>query len=524
MARDQTSTVELPDIADPGGLASPGTPASRDRDIARLATGAGVSLIGKLVGRGIHVLGQVILARLLGPAAFGIYAIGWTLVHILGLIAPLGLDVGVVRYAPRYWRTSPPHLRGVILQSLGWSTFSSFLTGAALFLAAPWLADGVFQEPELTAVIRLFSLALPTMTGLRVAAAATRVTQRMKYSVYAMELCQPIVHLLLVVACGVAGLGLLGGVAAAVVSFGAAFTLALYYLKRLFPEAFTPGLQAPPVARKLLTFSLPTSFAGMTVMLSLWVDRLLVGYFRPAAEVGIYQACSQSAMVFAIILAGFNTILSPLIVDLFQQRQKARLQELYRVSTRWGLYISLVIFLVIAIAARQILSLVFGSEYAAGGSALILLAFGQLTVAATGATGMLMVMTGHQNRWFALSGCTLMLNIVLNVVLVPGWGITGAALATATALSALSLGGILQVRNRLHLWPYDRTYLKGLLATAFAILAVLALHGSGNGSPFLSALLATLVFTASLVFAGLEGEDRQIVALVRERLGLSGGH
>jgi O-antigen/teichoic acid export membrane protein len=489
-----------------------------DNDVVKLATGAGVSLTGKLLGRGVHVLGQVILARLLGPTAFGLYAIGWTILRIVGLIAPLGLGRGVIRFAPRYWRASPSGLKGVLFQSLGMAFLSGLVAGALVYWAAPWLANAVFAEPELTSVIRLFSLALPLMTVLRVAAAATRVSQRMQFSVYAQELGQPAANLLLVAAFGLAGFGLLGGVAAAVISFAVALMLALYFVKRLFPEAFSAGLKSPPFAKKLLAFSLPASLGGMSFMLCLWVDRLIVGHFRSASDVGIYQACSQSAMVFAIILSGFTSILSPLIVDLMRKEEKARLEELYRVSTKWGLYMSLMVFLLISSAPYQVLSVVFGRDYAPGGTVLVILAFGQLASAGTGAIGPLMIMTGHQNRWLVLSGSALLLNVALNFLLIPRWGITGAAIATATAITSLSLCGLLQVRRVLKLWPYDRRYFKGLVATAVTVLILVLLHWSGNGSPFSGLLLVLLIFPTTLFLVGLEAEDREIVGLVRRRL------
>lgn len=68
-------------------------------DAARLAKGAGVLLGGRLLGRGISFAVQIVLGRLLGPALFGLYAIGWNVFLLLGLTASLGLEHGVVRYA-----------------------------------------------------------------------------------------------------------------------------------------------------------------------------------------------------------------------------------------------------------------------------------------------------------------------------------------------------------------------------------------------------------------------------------------
>ena len=117
-----------------------------------------------------------------------------------------------------------------------------------------------------------------------------------------------------------------------------------------------------------------------------------------------------------------------------------------------------------------------------------------------------------------LSSGALLLNILLNILFIPRWGILGAALATAISMSALSLLGIVQVKRTLNLWPYDRRYGKGVFAITATVLAVMLLHWSGIGSPFWGVLIASVVFPASLWLVGLEAEDRQVVDLVRERI------
>jgi O-antigen/teichoic acid export membrane protein len=495
-------------------------------DVTRLATGAGISLAGKLVGRGLHVVGQIVLARLLGPAVFGLYAIGWTLLHMIGVIALLGLDQGVIRYGPRYWRTDAAGLKGVLFQSLGLALLSGLLMGAGLYLAAPWLATQVFGKPDLAPVLRLFALAFPLITGLRVAAAATRVSERMQFSVYSQEIGQPATNLLLILVFYLLGWHLLGAVAAGVASFGLAFLLALYYIRRLFPESFTPHLEYPGMVRELIHFSLPASFAGMFTIFTLWVDRLIVAYFRPAAEVGIYQAVSQSSILFAIILSAFNSIFAPIIVDLHRKGEKARLEELFRVSTKWGLYLCLPVFLVICFAPGELLAVIFGSPYAVGWLPLVILSAGQMVSAGTGAVGLLLMMTGHQNRWLWLSGTMMLVNVVLNLVLIPRWGITGAALATACAVSGLYLLGLLQVKRTLRLWPYDRRYLKGLLAAAVTTVALFLLRTWTAAPPVLDLLLTLLVsaavFGAVLLLSGLDAEDREFLRVARARLASAG--
>jgi hypothetical protein len=98
----------------------------------------------------------------------------------------------------------------------------------------------------------------------------------------------------------------------------------------------------------------------------------------------------------------------------------------------------------------------------------------------------------------------------------------GAALATACAVSALFLSGLLQVRYVLGLWPYDRRYLKGLAAAASAAATLLLLRTAEVGPPTLSLILMAStsigVFGVTLLLLGPESEDREFVHLVQARL------
>ncbi len=344
----------------------------------------------------------------------------------------------------------------------------------------------------------------------------------MKYEVYTLDLIQPAAGLVLLVLFYLMGLGLFGAVVASVASFAIAFIVALFYVKHLFPEVFSRQLRSTPVAKQLITFSLPTLLAGIFVNYMLWGDRLLVGFFLSAAEVGIYQAAAQSSIVFAVIIGAFNVIFSPMIPGLHHTREKKRLEELFRVSTKWALYLSLPLYLTICFAPREIMIVVFGPEYVSGFSTLIILSTGQLINAGTGTVGQLLVMTGFQNRWFSLSAVMSFASIALSLLLIPRLGLVGAALGTAGSVSGLFILGLLQVRHCLGLWPYDRRYLKGLLATALSLAALFVLSLIDITSPMFSLMLTLFVsagvFGSTLLFLGLDSEAWEFIRMIRARL------
>lgn len=493
--------------------------------VGRLAAGAGVTLIGKTMGRGLELLKQVALARLLGPEIFGLYAIAWNLFTVVVTIVQLGLPHGLTRFAAHYWRREDGAFKGVVVFSLGVTLISSLVATGLLLLAASWLAVSVFKEPELVEAIRLFALGIPLLAGLRLVAVGTRVSQRMRYAVFAEEIVQMLFNLLLFLVFYLIGWQLFGAVLATVLSFAPALALAIYYLVRLFPELLTVRMQTRVTLGQLMTFSLPTAVSGMFGMLVGRLDRIFLGYFRPAAEVGIYQAAAQLSMLFAtVVLGSFNAILTPMIADLHQQSEMERLQELYRVTTKWTLYVSLPLFLIVAFASHEIMYIVFGEQYVDGALPLLVLSAGQLFNAATGAVGFLLVMTGRQNRWFVISTVMLIFLVLLNWAFIPAIGSLGAALSTTLTVSMLYLIGLHQVRTQIRLWPYDRRYVKGLLAAASTVGALFLLHALPALSPLPTLLLTTatsfVTFIGALLLLGPDEEDHELMRVFRARIGI----
>jgi O-antigen/teichoic acid export membrane protein len=490
----------------------PPTPAAAFTEMtATLAGGAGLSLAGKFAGRLLGFLGDIAAARILGPVIFGLYAIGWTVLRTLTLVTPLGLDRGVIFFAAPHWKKDDPLVRRIIDRSAWMALISGSVLGGLFFLAAPFLAANIFQKPDLTYIFRWFSLSFPLSSVLAVIISATKITLNMQYSVWIQDVGQPAAGLFFLFLFYLLGQRLLGVLASDVASFAAALLLAVLVLRRLFPQSMDRREPHPYHAKTLLAFSIPTALAGVFSPFLIWADRLFVGLFRSASETGVYQAVSQTSVIFSIILVAFSAIVTPMITPLHKKKQIRLLEELYRVSTKWGLYFSLPIFGWLCIYSREILSALFGPSYAWGWPALVVLATGQLVNVGTGTVGPMLTMTGHQKQWLAISGIALLLNLCLNGFLVPRWGMMGAALGTASSLTFLFVVGVCQIRKSVGIWPYDRRFVKGAVAGIFSGAIYWILHAAyplENLPGLVFVLFAGIaVFLLGVLALGFDRED-----------------
>lgn len=491
-----------------------------DQDYRNLARGASVSFVGRMANSGLAAGTQILLARFLGRQEFGLFAIGWTVIKLGSLLGAVGLHHGVIRFGARHWPGAMPDIRQVVRVSMIWTLSLSLFLGAALFLAADPIAVLIFDDPALSGVMRIVAFALPFAAALKVGAAGTRISQKTKYTAISEDILRPTLSFAAVLGLLIIGLRASNALLAVGVSYAVSFLLVAYYLRRLFwrGDAGDPSAPSGEFQRALIAFSLPTFLAGFSTTLINRSDRLFLAYFLEPADVGVFQAASQGAVIFTMILSAFNAIFSPMIAELHGKGEHRRLNELYKVTTKWGFYLAIPVYLVFVVLAGEIMTFVFGPGYAGGAAVFAILSTAQLLSVATGAVGFMLLMTGNQKRWLAISGAMVVTHVVANLLLIPSFGIEGAALATAIGVGGLFLIGLTAVRRSLRLWPYDRRYWKGVLAALVALLALLGLEPYLASARWLmiaeASLLCAAVFFASLVLLKLEQEDRAILKIV----------
>jgi O-antigen/teichoic acid export membrane protein len=489
---------------------------SDSRAGTQLAYGAGVNILGRGLGRVLQAGVEILVARLLGPLSYGLYAIGWTMLQIAGQGAQFGLDQAVIHYGTAYRGYDESKFKNVVVSSVLLAFLSGGIAGALLMVAAPWIAQHVFHKPELTSVIRWFAPAFSFLAGLRVIAGATRITKRMVYSVLAEDLVQSAANIaLFLLFYYLIGLRLFGAVAATVSSLAIAALLGIFILVRLYPEIRTSAVPYRPSVAGLLAFSFPTVLAGLFSRTIPRVDRIVIPIFFSATDVGIYAAAARITVLFSIIMGSFGAIASPLFADLFNKENRRELSELYGISTKWSFYLGLPLFLIMLFASEGLLAVLFGGQYLGAVVPLEILAVGQLVNVATGPVGVLLIMTGRQKEWLGISTAALVVAVALNFMLIPRWGIIGAAAASALSVMVLFGGGLLYARTALGIWPYDLRYLKGCLAAIISGACLLLLRAFGLDEGTLGLLLiatcAYLVFFVTLALLGLEKEDREFL-------------
>ena len=490
-----------------------------DQLAKNVARGGGIVVAGTIIGKAAHFLLQVLLSRCLKAQAYGMYCLGFTIIVFVVSISSLGLQGGVVRFGSLYMgEGDKARTKGTLIVAIVLSSLASVFAGILLFTFSGTIAARIFDNPDLAGIIQIFSISVPFATLIIMIACIARAFHLMQYDIGLRSVLPPVVRIILIGSAFLLGFGLRGVVLAFLASNILCVLLGTYLLWRIFPDIVSK-LKPIYETRRLLRFSLPVLIAGFANLLLVRIDRLMLGWLRGTSDVGIYNAASITALHAGFMLNAFNASFSPVISDLYNRKKNEELKRLFQMTTRWILTVSLPIALILISFPNSIMTL-FGPGFRPGWPVLIVLSSACLVNAGVGSAGFMLIMSGRQNIELFNTIAMVSLNVTLNIWLIRLYGITGAAIATGGSMAAINIIRLIEIGLFLKIQPYNRKYIKPLLAGLIAI-AIPLFIGSDPGTGLvwiIYSIAMALIYGVSLYLFGFDEEDRVISSIVKGKI------
>jgi len=176
----------------------------------------------------------------------------------------------------------------------------------------------------------------------------------------------------------------------------------------------------------------------------------MIGMFRTETEVGVYNVTLKVAMLTSVGLFAINSIAAPKFAEFYGKEDMKGLAKIAQQSTKLIFWSSFPILLILFIFPSFILG-IFGGEFKVGVFALIILALGQFVNSISGSVGYILQMTGKHKVFQNIILAATIINIVLNVFLIPVYGINGAAFASMVSLMFWNLTSVVYIRKNLNI-------------------------------------------------------------------------
>lgn len=488
-----------------------------DRELVGMARGGSLNLVSALVSQGALLGITLVMVRLLGKREVGLYAQAFAFLVLLGLLSLSGFRAGLTRFvAVHLADRDRPAVHGTTRLGVGISTAGAVVLGALLFFFAPALVSGAFNDDQLILPLRYVALALPAATYTDAALSATQGFRTMKAYALIGMVFEPLTRFLLTTALIAAGFGLTGAMVALLISNYAAALLAFAALHRMLGPK---PARLRYAVRELFGFSTVSWFASLASSGLVWADTILLGHFRPSAEIGVYNVSTRIVMLATFVATPISASFAPRIAHLYHRRNMASLERAYAAATSWVLRLSLPAFVVLLAFSSDLLGL-FGHEYRVGAQVTIILAIGKVIDSATGPCGVMLNQSGRPGLSMIDNVGALVLNVGLNLWLIPSHGILGSAVAWQVSLIVVNTARVLQVWVVMRMLPFDATVMKGFVAAVVSF-------GAGAGvrallpAPWqlpVGALAIVAAYVGVLLLLGFSSEDRLVLRGLRRRL------
>ncbi len=181
--------------------------------------------------------------------------------------------------------------------------------------------------------------------------------------------------------------------------------------------------------KQILSGSYPLLLVESSSFIGTWVEQVMLGIFATHEDVGIYNVCVKYAILTSISLRSVNSISAPKFSEYFFQNDYKTLGKVVRKSTKMTFWAAFPVTLIYIILPGFCLG-IFGKSFTHGTMALSLLGISGLINVMTGSVGPLLQMTGHQKTLHRILWIGVFLEIILNWILIPLYGVTGAAIAS----------------------------------------------------------------------------------------------
>jgi len=386
-------------------------------------------------GAVFSLIASLIVTRALGATEYGIvaYALSW--MSILSIPAKLGTDSIIVREVSIL---KGKHEFNKIIGLFILSTKTVFLSSFIVFsvsMAVFWK----FGNASLLLPLLFSLLMLPFISINSIQQAVIRGCNKVLRSQAPEMILNPLLLISIIGSGALVGFHFTHkGVLLLHLLITIVISLVLFRMVTLLYPAIKPINPSRQELQSLAKSILPFTLIGAMSIINGRADVVMIGVIDSTESAGIYNIATNGADLISFMLVAVNIVLAPIIARLYSQKEIFNLETILRKASKVAVIATLPILAIFAFAGGWLLDL-FGPRFIDGQHALIILSIGQLVNAGAGSVALLLNMSGHEKNTAIGFGMAAIGNVILNIILIPEFGINGAAIATFTSTSVWNI-------------------------------------------------------------------------------------
>ncbi len=393
------------------------------------------SIVIKVFGLGFSLITAIVLARTLGPEQYGVYSYVLAIVSILAIPAMFGLPSLIVRETAK---AEVQQEWGLIRGLWSWAnriTASLSVLIAVIAAVFLWLNRDSFSQIQfLTFAWGLAFIPLSSLAALR--GASLRGLRKVIQGQLPEQVIKPVLFVIILITVGLLGNTKITAQSAMMfnaLSAGLAFIFGAWLLENVKPEQLSSAIrrfESKTWFNSMIPFA---ALSGLAVLVT-QTDIIMLGILKESADVGVYKVATQGADLAALGIVAANMVGMPYMSRFSSNKDFQALKRITLNIARASFIIAVLITVIFGWFGKTLIVLVFGKDYIIAYIPLFLLAIGQLLHAGFGPGGTLLNMCGHERGTLITLVISALINVVLNFLFIPLWGVYGAAIATLISI------------------------------------------------------------------------------------------
>jgi len=459
----------------------------------------------------LHFFQKPILARYLGPDGLGLFSMVIMIAAIIGLIAAFGIDGALVKFVAEYkGKEQKDKVRSLFSSAFITMLIIGIITSLALFACSNIFAS-IFNMPSLSLLLRIYALVFPFSFVYAITLSFFNGIREMKYYAF-IRILQASLALAFILTFLIMGLGVEGAILGTVFAIIAAMGMAMVIIKR-----FVHFTVSDYKKNTKMLASFGSRLVGVNMINEIYhsIDTIMIGYFLASTDVGYYAVAISLSRFFWLVPRAMSTVAYPAISEYWAKDNHQAINKLVDKSTKYCACILVFAGMSVIFFAKDIVTFLFTPEFLPAVLPLTILIIGTVSRGILNPIGVIFASTGKVNVVLLISAIGAVGDILLNIALIPTYGIIGAATATTTSY-VLGVGVMIYLLRKMFTIKLD-----ALWFTKMAMLvgmSVALFYGLGFLNYYLSAMIALLLYTLVVIKYLLTKEDRAYLVSIAKHL------
>jgi len=426
-----------------------------------LAESSFLVFLGVILSKVFTYVYRAVIARNFGPEVYGLFSISLTVVGWFVVFSTFGITTGMLKYISIYSAKGETNKAKYVFKFTSKLLLTSgIISGILLFLLSEQISIKIFHAPELIIFLKLFSIAIPLNILSNMLFATMLAYKKIGWHSFIFNILQNAIKVITLILFIFLGLNINALIFSYILGLFAcllaAYLVSRYIIVEIFGEYQIAKKTKKKISKKLISFSWPFMFTGLVMLMFQWTDSFVLGVMKDTKSVGLYNAAIPIAFLIIITSELFLKLFFPLIVRLYANKRTETIKELSKQVGKWIFLINLPLLILIFLFPGVFINILFGPEFIIAENALRILSIGVFFSSIFMISQQLLVMKGKSKLLLIDTASILVLNIILNVLLIPRFGITGAAISTTASLILLNLIYAVQANYYLSIVPLRR--------------------------------------------------------------------